>query len=205
MDNSETKIVVLILAGGKGSRMGTIKQLLPWKDATLLENSVEQAKMSKATDIIVILGAHASEIRSRINDKDIQFIDNSAWESGLGTSISCGINYILNKIPQATGVMVLLADQPLIDTQYINNMLDTFINKSQGMVTTNYGNREGVPAIFDEKYFLELQNLNQDFGAKELIQKNKHLNLSLDPKGKELDIDTRQDYNALLKEHSKEN
>lgn len=205
MDNSEAKIVVLILAGGKGSRMGTIKQLLPWKKSTLLENAIEQVKMSKASDIIVVLGAYASEIRSNTKDNTIHFIDNPEWESGLGTSISCGVHYIQNNMPDAKGVMVLLADQPLIDTEYINTMLDTFIKNANGMVTTNYGNREGVPAIFDEKYFLELQSLNQDFGAKELIQKNKHIIHSLNPKGKEMDIDTPKDYDALLKEQSKEN
>ncbi|MET7029178.1 nucleotidyltransferase family protein [Sediminicola luteus] len=203
MGNSESKIVVLILAGGKGSRMGTIKQLLPWKGATLLENTIIQAKMSQAFGIIVVLGAHATEIRSKISDKDILLVDNTEWESGLGTSISTGVNYIQNNIPHAEGVMVLLADQPLIDTQYIDHMLDTFTKQSNGMVTTNYGNREGVPAIFDKKYFSDLLSLNQDFGAKDLIQKNKHLNISLNPKGKELDIDTPEDYNTLLKQQSK--
>ena len=205
MGSSESQIIVLILAGGKGSRMGNIKQLLPWKDATLLENAIEQAKMSQASDIIVILGAHAIEIRSKISDKDILFIDNTEWESGLGTSISCGVKYIINNLRHAKGVMVLLADQPLIDTQYIDYMLDTFKKQSHGMVTTNYGKREGVPAIFDKKYFSDLKSLNQDFGAKELIQKNKHINISLNPKGKELDIDTPEDYHTLLKEQSKEN
>ncbi|WP_062054133.1 nucleotidyltransferase family protein [Sediminicola sp. YIK13] len=203
MGSSESKIIVLILAGGKGLRMGTIKQLLPWKGTTLLENAIEQAKMSQASDIIVVLGAHATEIRSKINDKDIQFIDNTEWESGLGTSISCGVNYIQNNIPHVEGVMVLLADQPLIDTQYIDYMLDTFIKQSNGIVATNYGNREGVPAIFDKNYFSDLKILNKDFGAKEIIRKNKHLNISLNPKGKELDIDTPEDYKTLLKEQSK--
>ena len=84
-------------------------------------------------------------------------------------------------------------------------MIDTFIKKSNGLVTTNYGSREGVPAIFAQKYFLELQDLNQDFGAKELIGKNKHLTISLDPEGKETDIDTPKDYNTLLKELPEEN
>jgi molybdenum cofactor cytidylyltransferase len=205
MDNLESKIVVIILAGGAGSRMGRIKQLLHWKHATLLENTIEQAKNSEGSDIIVVLGAHASEIRSKISDNDVIFVDNAVWEHGLGTSISCGVNYIQKNKCGATGVLILLADQPLIDTRYINKMIDTFIKKSNGLVTTNYGSREGVPAIFAQKYFLELQDLNQDFGAKELIGKNKHLTISLDPEGKETDIDTPKDYNTLLKELPEEN
>ncbi|MFT4830485.1 MAG: molybdenum cofactor cytidylyltransferase [Psychroserpens sp.] len=202
---SEVKIVILILAGGKGSRMGSVKQLLPWKGTTLLENAIEQAKMSKASDVIVVLGAFAAEIRSRIENNDILFIDNKEWASGLGTSISCGVHYVQNNRTNVVGIMVLLADQPLIDTKYINKMLDTFVKKSKGMVTTNYGNREGVPAIFHRKFFPELQALNQDFGAKELIKKHKYLNISLNPEGKGLDVDTFEDYNTLLKEQSEEN
>ena len=203
MDKSEAKIVILILAGGQGSRIGAIKQLLPWKDSTLLENAIKQATSSNVQDIIVVLGSYAAEIRSKIRDDQVQFIENPDWEKGLGTSISSGVKHIQKSKTNAKGIMVLLADQPLIDTEYINKMLDTFDKLSNGMVTTNYGNREGVPAIFGQQFFQELQSLNQDFGAKELIKKNKHINVSLNPEGKELDVDTIEDYNILLKEQSK--
>ncbi|MEB8345455.1 nucleotidyltransferase family protein [Flavobacteriaceae bacterium KMM 6898] len=199
MGHPDVKIDVLILAGGKGSRMGSIKQLLPWKGTTLLENAIDQAKMSIASEVIVVLGAYAAEIRSRVKNDEILFINNEEWASGLGTSISCGVNYIQNNRTDVTGIMILLADQPLINTKYINKMLETFIEKSKGMVTTNYGNREGVPAIFDRNFFPELQALKQDFGAKELIKKYKDLNISLNPEGKGLDVDTIEDYNTLLK------
>ncbi|MEB8329118.1 nucleotidyltransferase family protein [Flavobacteriaceae bacterium KMM 6897] len=199
MGHPDVKIDVLILAAGKGSRMGSIKQLLPWKGTTLLENAIDQAKMSIASEVIVVLGAYAAEIRSRVKNDELLFIDNEEWASGLGTSISCGVNYIQNNRTDVTGIMILLADQPLINTKYINKMLETFIEKSKGMVTTNYGNREGVPAIFDRNFFPELQALKQDFGAKELIKKYKDLNISLNPEGKGLDVDTIEDYNTLLK------
>ncbi len=205
MEDTKAKIVILILAGGKGSRMGGIKQLLPWKGSTLLENAIKQAKMSNAAKTIVVLGAHTTEIKSKIKDPNILVVENQQWESGLGTSISCGVKYIQRNQINAAGVMILLADQPLIDTAYINKMIDAFNKSSNGMVTTNYGIREGVPAVFDQRFFLELQALDQDFGARELIKKNSQLNLSIHPEGKALDIDTHEDYQALIKEHSKEN
>ncbi|MEJ1221913.1 nucleotidyltransferase family protein [Sediminicola sp. 1XM1-17] len=205
MEETAPKIVILILAGGKSSRMGGIKQLLPWKGATLLENAIKQANMSNATDIMVVLGAHASEIRSKINERDVLFIENKDWESGLGTSISCGIDHILRNQIRAKGVMILLADQPLVDTAYINKLIDAFLQGSHGMITTKYGNREGVPAIFDQRFFTDLLALNKDFGAKELIKKHMHSNLGIHPDGKALDIDTQEDYLALLQRDSKEN
>lgn len=205
MKNSESKYIILILAGGKGSRMGSIKQLLPWKDITLIENAMEQAKRSKASETIVVLGAHASEIKSRIKHNNILCIENKDWALGMGTTISYGVRYVQNNRTNVAGIMFLLADQPLIDTEYINEMLDTFITKSKGMVSTNYGNREGVPAIFEPTFFPELQALNQDLGARELIRKYKSLNVSLNHKGKGMDVDTMEDYHSLLKVQSEEN
>ena len=54
----KNKLAVLILAAGASSRMGKPKQLLPWKNTTLLGHAIAQAK-KVSTAVFVVLGANA--------------------------------------------------------------------------------------------------------------------------------------------------
>ena len=51
------KIATIILAAGESKRMDGIKQLLPWKDSTLLGHAITQSLQSSTNEIYVVLGA----------------------------------------------------------------------------------------------------------------------------------------------------
>lgn len=191
-------IVVLILAAGASKRMGSPKQLLAWKNTTLLGNAIKTAKASKAADVYVVLGANASAIRAEISKAETSAISNKDWQIGMGTSIAAGINYFIEENKSYTAVLILLCDQPLISTAYLDAMIKNFKEKDKGIVATKYGNGAGVPAIFDQKYFKVLMALKGDKGAKKILEHHSTDLLLLDPEGMELDLDTADDYNALL-------
>ncbi len=172
-------ISILILAAGSASRMGMVKQLLPWKDTTLLGNAINIALSTTAKDVLVILGANADSIKDRITARNTVFLENKHWKSGMGSSISCGMDYLLKRPKSPDGVLIVLCDQPLIDTFYLNQLIDTFINGKVGIVGTNYGTKIGVPAVFEKKYFLELQTLDVDFGASDILAKNRNDSIAL--------------------------
>lgn len=205
---SYQNIAILILAAGASSRMGRTKQLLPWNDTTLLGNAIQNAAASNAGCVVVVLGANAKLIRKRIIQKNypsnkIQIIENTEWQSGLGSSIACGTKSLLKTHPHTEGILVMLADQPLIDTTYLNAMLTAFEkngNNFEGSngVATAYKNKAGVPALFPESYFEELAALHDDFGAKEIINRPKASFLVLEPGDKIRDIDTKSDYKNLI-------
>jgi molybdenum cofactor cytidylyltransferase len=116
-------IAILILAAGASSRMGRTKQLLPWQDTTLLGSAIRTARDSNAKSVAVVLGANAESIRGRVNvgrgvKTDADFVENTAWETGLGSSIACGTEFLIEKKIVYDGILIMLADQPLIDTEY---------------------------------------------------------------------------------------
>jgi len=192
----DTNIAILILAAGAASRMGSIKQLLPWKTTTLLGNAITNAK-TITNNVYVVLGANAQEIKNK-TVAEVTYINNSDWSSGLGSSIACGVEAIVNK-GQYAGVLIMLADQPLVDVNYINKLIDLFTKNDKGIIATNYGKKMGVPVIFNKTYFKELRNLKNDFGAKYILKNYNEDIISINPNGKEKDIDTPDDYQELLK------
>jgi len=199
MASLKKKISVLILAAGASSRMGRPKQLLPWKKTTLLGNAIQNAIASEADTVYVVLGANIESIRDEITNHPVETVDNPNWESGLGSSIAAGVTFILKNNIEFDGILIMLADQPLMDTEYLNMMIDTFYRRPESIVATAYRNKAGVPALFDKAYNIELVNLNKDFGAKALIAQKINQVFTINPENKVVDIDTKSEYDKLIK------
>ncbi len=195
MISPKDAIAILILAAGASTRMGKMKQLLPWKGTTLLGNAIQQAENTNAKNIYIVLGANANRIKEALKT-NLHILVNSDWKSGLGSSLAYGVRHIQANKEEASGVLVLLADQPLIDTTFINSLIDNFEGDTS-IVTTGYKNRVGVPAVFGSAYFSQLAGLHKDFGAKELIQQHKDRYIRIEGGAKTIDIDTLEDYEKL--------
>lgn len=196
--NEKSNIAILILAAGTSSRMGNrIKQLLPWGDTTLLGNAIEKAEASMADDYYIILGAHIESIKVAMKLNNSKVIHNPDWQNGLGSSIAIGVHHLTLTHKTYDAVLIMLADQPLIDTDYLNAIVAMCQNNKASIVTTAYKNRSGVPAIFAAQHFSELKKLNKGFGAKDIINQYKDATLVINPDGKEVDIDTWDEYQKL--------
>jgi molybdenum cofactor cytidylyltransferase len=196
----KSNIAIIILAAGGSSRMGSPKQLLAWGGTTLIEHTIDQAEQSEINDIYIVLGAKCEEIRSQIAASNCTIIISDHWQSGLGHSLASGMKHLQRSTKCYDGVLVMLADQPEVDSAYLNKLMSEFhIDKKQIMATA-YGNKIGVPAIFDEIYYEQLSALTGDDGAKKIIRKNLANVTTLSPKTSFIDIDTKENYDQYHSE-----
>jgi len=192
-------IVIVLLSAGSSSRLGRPKQLLKWGNSNLLQNAINTAGNSDASKTVLVLGAHYPEIISKINIDNVELIKNETWEDGLGNSIAFGVKSIIEKHPKTDGVLVVLADQPLIESSYLNNLINSFeVNKKQIIASAYINRKYGVPVIFDKYYFNELANLNDDEGAKHITTKYISNVTSIEHDVPFEDIDTFDDYERLF-------
>lgn len=180
--------------------MGSPKQLLKWGNSTLLGNAIETALRLSVKEVIVVLGANYNVIKKTIKHYPVTIINNEEWQRGLGKSLAFGVKHIASSKQKIDGILVTLADQPLIDTVFLKKLIDTFNKKKHPIIATSYKNKKyGVPVIFDKMYFEELQALNDDFGAKQLLKKHKSSVKILLPEIENLDVDLKADYESLYK------
>ena len=191
-------IAILILAAGDSTRMGTPKQLLKWENTTLLGNAIETAKKANATKICVVLGANYEIIKAKIYHYKVEILKNDGWKLGIGSSIAFGVTHILESESNFNAVLIMLADQPLIGSVYLNKILDKYEMGKRQIVATSYNNiKQGVPVLFDAIYFEELSQLNDDKGAKAILQKYSKNVSAISADNLVSDIDTLEDYNRL--------
>ncbi len=88
---NDSIIGAIILAAGESKRLGTPKQLLQYKDKTLLHHIIESSLNSKCRKIIVVIGAHADNVKKHITKFSIDMIEwPGAQPNGLALSLPKG-------------------------------------------------------------------------------------------------------------------
>ncbi|WMI65428.1 nucleotidyltransferase family protein [Aestuariibaculum sp. YM273] len=193
--NPSSQIAMVILAAGASKRMGEPKQLLLWGDSTLLEHSIETALDVSANHVYLVLGANYKTLKSKIESRPVEIIYNPDWEKGLGKSISKAVTHLKNSNLKFDGVLFLLADQPFITSDYLEQMIGAFKPKKEQIIATSYVDGEnGVPVLFDAVYFTELEALNEDKGAKQILKHHKQKVEILFSGTKNIDLDTQTEY-----------
>ncbi|SHM92023.1 molybdenum cofactor cytidylyltransferase [Cyclobacterium lianum] len=187
----------IILSAGNSSRLGTPKQLLSYEGQTLIERAIATAKTAGCDPIIVVTGAFRKEIEAIIRNLEVEIVKNHDWEQGMGNSISMGIS-VLQKISQAKQAIVMLSDQPLVPAKHLETLIQTKSRGTKDIVASLYKTRLGVPALFDQNCFALLRGLKGPEGARKMIGSQKDNTESVLFENGKVDIDTREDYHALL-------
>jgi len=188
-----TKVAAVVLAAGAYRRMSAIKQLLPWKDTTLLGFVIKQLEQAGAAHIFVVLGAHQKEILKHLDITDVSVIENNDWSKGMGTSIASTITYLKDQQLEYDGLLVTACDQPLISLTHYKKLINSCIN-SKRIVASSYEGNIGIPAVFAKEYFNELGTLSKDVGAKSVVKKHLNHLIRLDAPEAGIDLDTKQRY-----------
>ena len=188
---------IVILAAGASTRLGKPKQLLQYRGKTLLAHAINEAVNSNADAIVVILGKNADQFKKEIDDRKVRVAVNSSWEEGMASSLRLGLDTLLNDKPYIDAVIFMVCDQPHVLSPILNDLIITQQKTTKQIVTCNYGDSIGPPALFHKKYFKDLMKLSGDTGARMIIQQNMNdMTTILFPEG-EIDIDTEEDYEKL--------
>ena len=195
---------IIILAAGESSRLGNIKQLLPFQGKTLLQHVIDEATKAGAQPIVVIIGANATKIAASIADSKVNILVNENWQEGMASGIVAGVHNIVSLDDSIKKIIVAVCDQPFV-TSALLEQLDQMQSKSgKSIIACAYADTIGTPVLFTTKYFNQLLSLKGDEGAKKILINNKEDLATVDfPKG-EIDIDTQKDYETLLNEHNHE-
>jgi molybdenum cofactor cytidylyltransferase len=187
-------VAAIILAAGSASRMGRLKQVLPYGEGTLVQHAVKQAIEAGFAPVIVVLGAESEEVRARLSELHVQTAENKDWQLGMGSSIARGMRALLEAAPKARAVAILLADQPLITAEHLCHMRERLPDSSA--VAAEYAGSLGVPAIFQREMFSALLALAPEAGAKQILREAVGVVAFPLPEAA-ADIDTPDDYARL--------
>jgi molybdenum cofactor cytidylyltransferase len=177
--------------------MGKTKQLMPFGDTSILGRVISNARKSSLHELIVVLGHDAEKIKHKVDLSHTQTVINPEYLKGQSTSLIKGLE---NISPQCEGAMFLLADQPLVTADIINNLIETFKNSDAPIVIPYFKEKRGNPVIIGRPLFHRLKSLSADTGARVLFKeyKNSILRKTIDDEAILVDVDTMDDYKKLI-------
>src|SRR4029077_16056278 len=90
----ERVAAVILAAGGSPPKPGEVKQRLPWGDSTLVRHTVETAQRAQLSEIIVVTGNRADEVRGQVAGTRARVVINPDWASGRASSVRVGVNAV---------------------------------------------------------------------------------------------------------------
>jgi molybdenum cofactor cytidylyltransferase len=84
------EIWAIILAAGESKRMGSPKMLLMFNGRTMIENVIANVSESKASKILVVLGAYRDALVKLIEKLAVRYCYNDNYKEGMLSSVQCG-------------------------------------------------------------------------------------------------------------------
>lgn len=198
MHEMNNKTGIIILAAGQSKRLGKPKQLLKFREKTLLQR-ITQTALGTENKTVIVLGANADKILGEVGDLSVEIVINKNWHSGMSSSIKVGLEKLIETVAELESVILLLCDQPFVNKETILQLIETQIKTQTPIVACKYENTIGVPALFMREMFDKLLNLTGDSGAKNLMLENSENLAIISAPEVGFDIDTTEDIEKLQK------
>jgi molybdenum cofactor cytidylyltransferase len=189
---------IIILAAGNSSRLGQPKQLLGYKDSTLLKNTIAEAFLVPDVAIIVVTGSNNQLIEEELDPSRIKICFNPDWETGISSSIVNGLDALVRAYPDCENCIFAVCDQPYVSSLVFENLIMEHSKAGKGITASAYSGTLGTPVLFNKKYFTELAALQGQEGAKKIINRFLEDTASVPFEKGNIDIDTEDDYNKLI-------
>ncbi len=191
-------IGLVILAAGASARLGRPKQLLAFQGESLLRRAADAAVRSGCRPIVVVLGAYGSRCALEVRGLPVRMVENPRWREGIGASLGAGVAALTAADPEVGAIVIAVCDQPYLSTDTIRSLVDTHRASGSPIVASEYEGIVGVPALFDRTLFDALTSLGGSEGARHVIARHRDSVRCVPFPGGGLDIDTPDDYAALV-------
>ena len=201
-------ISAIVLAAGRSTRMGQPKLLLPFEGGSIIRAVVKNVLRSKADEVVVVLGSEAPRVRREVelaaSDADarayrLKIVENPRFEEGQSTSLTTGLSSVGGG---CEGVLVLMGDQPFVDSDIIDALIERFRASGAPVVIPEYDEGHATPVLFASELFPELMAVTGDKGGREVVAKylDRALMVRVQSPLAARDVDTWEDYQEICSE-----
>jgi molybdenum cofactor cytidylyltransferase len=187
----------LVLAAGGSKRLGAPKQLLPYNGRTMLDHVLDTARKSGFDQLVCVIGGSAGDIRARVDLSDATVVVNDHFGEGCSSSIAAALATV---DPRTDVLILMLGDQPGVTPETVKTLLAGRANSP--LAACAYEDGRGHPLAFARTTFEDLKALHGDKGVWKLLDRAGDAVVDVPVPGLiPRDVDTEEDYRAILAEH----
>ena len=164
------RIHALILAAGRGARVGGPKALLTLEGETFLSRAARLLRRPGIERVTAVLGHEADRVRREAAlPPDVGVIVNARYAEGMLTSILAGLDDAEGA--GADAVLVHPVDHPLIEPGTVDAVMAA-LARGATIAVPSHGGRRGHPAGFARAAWTALRGATADQGARGVLARH---------------------------------
>lgn len=165
------RVTTVILAAGQGKRMGQqTKQLLPWGSTTVLGQTIANVQQTAVHDHLVITGHEADKVRQTAEAAEAKTLHNPNYAAGeMISSLQTAVRALDESV---TAVLVMLADQPMVQPETMNLLLEAYWQGRGDLIAPVFEGQRGNPVLIGRRYFAELLALPASAAPRTLLRRH---------------------------------
>jgi CTP:molybdopterin cytidylyltransferase MocA len=190
------RIHALILAAGRGARVGGPKALLTLDGETFLSRVARLLRHPSVERVTAVLGHEADRVRHEAAlPLDVGVIVNTRHGEGMLTSILAGLDDA--EASGADAILLHPVDHPLIEAATVDAVVGA-LGRGSPIAVPSYAGRRGHPAGFARTVWAALRGAASDEGARGVLARHPEW-IEHVPAGEEclVGVNTNEDYEQL--------
>lgn len=168
------RVGAVLLAAGEGLRMGGVSKPLIRLQGVPLINRHLVALSGAGVDEVVVVTGHAREaIEAQVQLFPVTMVHNPDYRLGQQSSVRAGLEALH---PAFDAVFVVLADQPLLGSADLTELISAFKKRPGGnIVVPVIDGQRGNPILLDQVARARILASDTHLGCKHLIDRNPDL------------------------------
>jgi molybdenum cofactor cytidylyltransferase len=173
--------------------MGRPKQLLPLNGKSAIRHCLDGIIAAGVRDVVVVLGMNGGEAAAALAGLMVKVAFNGNAESEMAESVRIGLR---ETDPAASGVLVCLADHPLVSAETIGTLIALHAKNPRTIVVPCCRGRRGHPTLFPASLVREVFS---GLTLRDVLAKHADRIRAVDveDEGVVLDMDTKEDYELM--------
>lgn len=194
----------IVLAGGRSSRMGRPKALLPWPPTNghFVTHVTGTLRKAGITCLAVVTGSHHDAIAPVLAGQSVAVLYNPHHEDGQLASLLHGLRW---GFAQTTGPWVLstLVDVPGVRSSTVSAIIAAALGSHLRAIRPRHAGRHGHPVVWHRDVLPLLEAADPALGARGVMRtlaaEGAVLDLDVDDAGVLTDVDTPGQYDAAVR------
>ena len=189
----QPRVAAILLAAGRSRRMGCCKQLLPLDGRPVIIHLLEGLLAAGPEEVIIVTGTTGMDIETAVSHLPVTVTRNPDPESDMAQSVRVGMGRVSST---ASGVLVCLADTPLIESGTNRLLLHEHQRRPDKILIPSCHDRKGHPALIPRAI---MADIDRQPTLKDVIRNNGQLLhlVAVDDPGVLEDMDTPEDYRRI--------
>lgn len=196
----------LVLAAGLSSRMGDFKPLMPLRNKTLIENTIDSLLLCGVNPVVVVLGYRGQEIENILRKRYIGDVLTLVYNQDFSsTDMLASIKIGLNAMPFCNSFFLLPGDMPVVAKETFLALSRARPENSSTIVFPTLEGYRKHPPLIDSRFIPEILNYNGSEGLRGFwkLHEEAIITVPVDDVGCWTDLDTFTQYVHCVQRYQK--